>query len=227
LDSQRVGQDVVRQAADVLGHRRREEQCLALRRHVRHNPPNIGQKAHIKQAISLVEHEDFQRGQRHRALPQVIQQAARAGDRDINATAEVLALGEHAHAPIERHAPYARLVAEGRNRPMDLLGQFACRRHNERTQVPLRTRQQALQNGQGKRGGFPGPGLRQAQHVAALKHGGNGVRLDGRRGPIPERLHPRHEMRMQMERGKTHGDSFRKQGGDPGHHACPGALPLR
>ena len=42
------GSKVSRLAADIIGHRGREQQGLALCRHVRHNLPDIGDKTHVE-----------------------------------------------------------------------------------------------------------------------------------------------------------------------------------
>ena len=42
------GSKVSRLAADIIGHRGREQQGLALYRHVRHNLPDIGDKTHVE-----------------------------------------------------------------------------------------------------------------------------------------------------------------------------------
>ena len=77
-------------------------------------------------------------------LTQVIEEAARAGDSDIDATAHLLELGKHAHTAIEGHAAHSRLLAKGADSHMDLLRQFPCGRNNEGTHVAVRTLEQAL-----------------------------------------------------------------------------------
>jgi hypothetical protein len=48
-----------RQRGDVLRHRRREQQRLALLRHVARMRLHVGQEAHVEHAVGLVEHEDL------------------------------------------------------------------------------------------------------------------------------------------------------------------------
>ena len=66
----------------------------------------------------------------------------------------------------------------------DLCGQFARRGEHERTRradAAVRgVGNQPLQYGQHEAGGFAGAGLRAGQHVAAGKHRGDRLYLDGR-----------------------------------------------
>jgi hypothetical protein len=62
LDGDRRAQDVLSQVPDRLRHGRGEEQSLSPRRHVPHNPPDIGEKAHIEEAVGLVEDQHFEMG---------------------------------------------------------------------------------------------------------------------------------------------------------------------
>ena len=85
LHRHRVAQHVLRQAADVGGHGGREQQGLALGRQVLQHAAHVGQEAHVKHAVGLVQHQHFHAGQADVALREVVQQAARAGHHDFDA----------------------------------------------------------------------------------------------------------------------------------------------
>ena len=59
----------------------REKQRLPIGGNLFHNPPHVGQKAHVEHAIDFVEDEDVDIAEIHRALLEQIEQAARASRR--------------------------------------------------------------------------------------------------------------------------------------------------
>ncbi len=77
LDGDRVVQDAVRQPADVLRHGGREEQRLALRRHLLEDAADVGQEAHVAHAVGLVQHQHLDLRQVDAALAET----GRAGGR--------------------------------------------------------------------------------------------------------------------------------------------------
>ncbi len=89
LDVDRVVQQAVGEAADLVGEGRREEQVLPLRRQQREDAPDVADEAHVEHAVGLVEHEDLDvRAGRRCVWPCVVEQAARRGDQDVDAAAQ-------------------------------------------------------------------------------------------------------------------------------------------
>ena len=63
LHRDRVMLHLVHQFPDIVGHGGREQQGLALGRHVLDDPPDIGKKSHVEHPVRLVQDEDLQMGQ--------------------------------------------------------------------------------------------------------------------------------------------------------------------
>jgi|SRR5579863_5534688 len=85
----------------------------------------------------------------------------------------------------------------------DLAGEFTRRRKHERARAQSRRRtgveDEAIEDWQGERGGLAGSRLRDADEVAALKEGRNGLGLNGSRFGISERVQRGLERRGQAE----------------------------
>jgi len=99
------------------------------------------------------------------------------------------------------------VLAQGPDDRVDLLSEFARWGEDQGTDTPAGALHEPLQDRQHEGGGFAGAGLRQPQHVAALQHRGHGLQLDGGGYGVAQGLHPRQNVRMQMERRKTHRQS--------------------
>jgi hypothetical protein len=207
LYGDRRAQDVLGQVPDRLRHGGGEQQRLSLRRHVPHNSTDIGEKAHIEEAVGLVEDQHFEMGQIDCPLTQVVEEAARARNRNVDPGLQLLHLRLHAHATVEGDRAQGGVLSQSLGDRIELLGKFARRGKDQGTYMTLRALHETLQDWQHEGGGFAGAGLRQPQHVAALQHRWHSLELDRRRYRVAQCLHPRHNARMQMKRGKTHGES--------------------
>ena len=89
LDQLRLVQQLVGELLDLVGERRGEQQVLPLRRdrQQRHDALDVGDEAHVEHAVGFVEHEDLDLRQVHALLLDVVEQAARRGDEDLDAGA--------------------------------------------------------------------------------------------------------------------------------------------
>ena len=99
--------------------------------------------------------------------------------------------GKHTDAVLP-DAPAVR--AHGR---CDLHSQFPRRREDDGLDVAS-LHVEALEQGQGERGGLAGAGLGLADHVAARKQRGDGAGLDRRRRLVPQLLHRRQQPAVQL-----------------------------
>ncbi len=84
--------------ADHAGERRREEQRLALLRHAREDRVELLLEAHVEHAVGLVQHQDLDAPESHAAAVQVVLEAARRGDRDVERLPHLRELQPERHA---------------------------------------------------------------------------------------------------------------------------------
>ena len=90
-DSSRIGAGSVAEKKSVC----------ETRRQVLEHPADVGQEAHVEHAVGLVEHQDLEAGEAGVGLLEVVQQAARAGDDDVDAGAQGALLRAHADAAVD------------------------------------------------------------------------------------------------------------------------------
>ena len=81
---------------------RREQHRLTLGRRLVEELLHLREEAHVGHAVGFVEDDDLDRGQLERLLTDQVGETARAGDDDVDALAERLALGFEAHAAVDR-----------------------------------------------------------------------------------------------------------------------------
>jgi hypothetical protein len=120
-------------------------------------------------------------------LPHQIEQAPGRRDEHVNASVQRPRLRVLADTAENDEVGELQVAAVGRKAVADLGGKLAGRRENERAHgagAPARRGRggsEALQDGQGERGGLARARLGAAEHVAAGKRGRNRLQLNGRR----------------------------------------------
>ena len=189
FDQLRLVQQLVGEALDLVGKRRREQQVLALCRHrqQRHDPLDVRDEAHVQHAVGLVQHEDLDLAQVDALVFDVVQQAARRGDQDLDAGADDGQLLLDVDAAEHAGGPQSGVLAVFLDRFLDLDRQFPRRRQDQRAHgvaggggAGVGVLLQPLQDRQRKAGGLAGAGLRATHHVEARQDDGDGLGLDGR-----------------------------------------------
>ena len=187
-DLLRVAEVLLREAADLRGHRGGEQGDLLLLGGLSEDLLDVLREAHLQHLVRLVQHEVLELGEVEGALGQVVHDAAGGAHHDVHAAAEGGQLhtvsltavdGQHVHA---LHAG-----GVGLERLADLQRELTGRGEDEGLRRLLRD-VEPLQHGQGEGGGLAGSGLRHADDIAAGEEGGNGRGLDGRRGLVAEIL---------------------------------------
>ena len=168
-----------------------------------HDAPHVRQKAHVKHAVGFVEHEEFDVVKLARALPQVIEQAARRRDDHIHAGPQGLILPAIADTPVHhRHAQIGepRKIANG---GLDLRRQLArgFQHQNARGQA---ADPELGQDRQGKRRCLPGAGLGAADDVLSGQNQRNGAKLNRRRLHVTHRFDAFQNGGGQAKFGKRH-----------------------
>ena len=185
FDAHRIDDELLAEVLDRLGHRRREEQALAgLGQQVGHALQRMDE-AEVHHLVGFVEHEDLGAAKRQRALVDQVEQAARRGDKDVDARHQTAGLLAHRHATehaVHRHVEIAGIALHVVG---NLRGQLTRRREHQHAArgwlARLRIGRKAVQRRQRERCGLAGAGLRDAEQVAALQQGGDRLALDRRR----------------------------------------------
>ena len=114
-------------------------------------------------------------------LPHVVEQPARRGDEDLDAGAQRFLLRPHRRAADEQADAQLGVVRQAQADVVDLLGQLARRRDDQRLRRAARQVHELMQDRQQEGGGLAGAGLGGGDQVAAGEDGGDGLGLDGRR----------------------------------------------
>jgi len=182
FDQRRGVEDAVCQRLDLFREGGGEQQVLALLGQQGQHFADIVDKAHVEHAVGFVKDEDFNFRQVEGFLVDVVEQATRRGDKNIHPAAQHGNLRVDVNATENHRRAHRQVLAVGGNAFTHLGSQFACRGKHQgahRTETVAHIlAAQALQQGQGKTGGFAGAGLCAGQHVAAFKHNGDGLGLD-------------------------------------------------
>src|SRR5664280_2321324 len=134
LDRHGVMQDSVGQMADVLRHGGAVQQVLTLGGEVLDDAPDVGQEAHVQHHVRFVEDKDLYPGEIDRTLADMVQQATRAGDDNVDAVPERIDLRVDADAAVDGENGEARLAAQVAEVLGDLFRQFAGWGDDEGTQ---------------------------------------------------------------------------------------------
>ena len=214
-------EQAVGQRLDVVAEGGAEQQALLVLRHDGQHLLDVVDEAHVEHAVGFVEHQDLDLGQVEVAQARVVEQAARRGHEDVHAVAQLVDLGLHAHAAEHDHAlELGQVLAVGLHAFFDLGGEFARGGQHEGADgraAALVERAlaglEAVQHGQREASGLAGAGLRAGQQVAALQHGGNGLRLDRRRVFVALFAHGAQQRLGEAEFGKAHGSQSKPREG--------------
>ena len=153
---------------------------MARRRQQLDDALDVGNEAHVEHAVGLVDDQDLHGAHHQLAALEVVQQAARRGDQDIDATVDLPVLvGEGHAADDERHRELV-ILAVDLEALRDLGGELACRLEDERSRHAGSDPSvgQDIDHRQRERSGLAGPGLRAPKHVAALQDVRNRLGLD-------------------------------------------------
>ena len=129
----------------------------------------------------------------------MVEQAAGTGDDDLDPGAQFLDLRVHAHSAVDGGAAPFRMVAEGPDGIMNLLGQLTRRRDDQGADPAGRSFDQTLQDRQNEGGCFARSGLGQAHDVVSLEDRRDGLALDGGWCVIAERPDSGLDLWMEIE----------------------------
>ena len=145
-------------------------------------------ESHVEHSVGLVEDQDLDLGEIHGALPDVIEQAARCGDQDLDAPPEELDLGVDPSAAVNDRGAECAAAAVCLHCLGDLDRQLARGGEDEDSDGMPRRREacvggvsKAFEDRQDEGGGLAGAGLGGGKHIAAVEDEWNRRALYGRR----------------------------------------------
>ena len=131
LHTHGLTQDRVCQRADIAGHCRAEEQCLADVRHHAADLANVADEPHVEHVVGLVEHEHLDGAQVAVALVDQVQQSAGRRDEHIKPVAQrvdLLPLSDAAEDGERTDVQIPPIIAET---VVDLRRKFPGRREHQ------------------------------------------------------------------------------------------------
>jgi hypothetical protein len=151
---------------DFLRHRRREQQVLPLLRQTHEDAPDLRHEAHVQHAVGFVEHDHLHLLERQVAAFEVIDEAARAGDDDVDTALERGFLDRQVDAAECGAHVQARVARVGAQVLGDLHAQVRASARGSRRAGPVR-RRRAIEHRQAEGGGLAAAGLAEADQVTA------------------------------------------------------------
>ncbi len=178
LGNQWVDEDLVCQLAEILWHRRGEQQVLPFFRQVGYDPPDIRQKSHVEHVISFIEDQRVNLSDLYLAALEQIKDSSRAADDNLRSFPERLNLGVGRDSSVDSDGPDSGSSCEGPDLFIDLDRQFPRRSEDQGAWSRSGFFQQTLEKGKPEGGCLSGSGLRESKDIAAGNYRGNGFRLD-------------------------------------------------
>ncbi len=189
-----------------------KQQALALRRQQRQDALDVGNETHVEHAVRFIKHQHFDLGQVDRFLFDVIEQPARGGDDDFDATAQLGLLRTDVDAAVDAQRTQRQMLAVGDHRIMHLHRQLARRRQDQRPRLVARRRSagvgmtsQPVQQRQSEAGRLAGAGLRAAHDIMTGNDNRNCLTLDGGRLAVAGITYGIKQGGDEAEIGKAHG----------------------
>ncbi len=186
FDHRRRIQEAVGERLDLRRKGRREQQVLPALGQEGEDALDVADEAHVQHAVGFVEHQYLDVREIDGALLLQIEQAARCRDKDIDAALQFDHLRVDADAAEHDCRRPLRIFTVDAHALFDLRGELARRRQDQHAHgfAPARGRRpragrQELQDRQYETSGLAGTGLRAGQKIAACKHGGDRLNLDG------------------------------------------------
>ncbi len=195
---------LLRDAADLRGHRRREERDVLVVRGVGEDRLDVVGEAHLEHLVGLVEHEEAQLAEVERALLEVVHDAARGADDDVDAAAQRTQLhavrlpavdGQHVHALEVGGIPLEGLA--------HLQGELTRGGEDERLRLLL-LEVELAEDGQREGGRLAGAGLREPDDVASLEQRRDRRGLDRRRVLVADVAQRLEHLVVETEVGEAH-----------------------
>ena len=183
-DAHGIVQQIGGQPFDRLGHRRREEQRLALSGKQRQQAPDVVDESHVEHPVGLVKYEKFDLLQRDMPLPDQVEQTPRRSCQHVDAALQAVDLRTLVHAAENDAGTQRRVLGVVAERLVDLQRQFARGREDQRpdrtSAADGRPTQQVRQNRQREGRRLARTRLGRTEDIPAFQSGGDRLHLNGR-----------------------------------------------
>jgi hypothetical protein len=132
---------------NLRGERGGEQHGLSRGGHCPNNALQVGQEAHIKHAVRLIDHQDFEAFQLHITLLHEIQQAPRSRNQDFDAFFQGFDLAAGGDASVDGCAAEFCACGKSPHHLIDLFGELTRRCDDQGARHPARTVQEFIENG--------------------------------------------------------------------------------
>lgn len=187
-DADWIPEDAPSKSFDLGGHRRGEQQGLAVLRERTNDAPNVWEKAHIEHPISLVEDENLKVPEVHIAALHVVEEPPGRGDDDVDPAAKRILLWTHSNTAIDSLPSDLPSSTKVMQRLIDLRCELARRCKDEHAGLSRWLAVESLEDRQKKGSRLPGTCLRSPDHISPRKQDRNPFALDRRRRLIAKGL---------------------------------------
>ena len=198
-------QEGIGDALDLGGHGSREEQRLPGEGGQLEDTLDIRDETHVEHPVGLIDHHHLDPGQQQLAALEMVQQPARRGDQHIDAAVDQLVLLAEGNPADQQRLGQAGMLGIDVEVFRHLRRQFPRRAKDQRARHPRPgpATRQPRDHRQGEAGGLAGPGLGDAQHVAAFQRRRDRARLDRGRAVIASFGHGLENFRIELQVRKS------------------------
>jgi hypothetical protein len=184
LHQERFAEVLACERLDFGGHRCTEEERLPIGRHLTHDLVDLRRESHVEHSVGLVEDENLEIVEDQVLALEVVDQAARRGDDDVDSAAQRSLLRTERDSAKDFGDAQAAVAAVLLEALAHLRGELAGWSENQGSQ-PSRTAEEALDDRERECGGLAGACLSQADEVAPLERERDRLGLNWRRLPVP------------------------------------------
>ncbi len=188
-----------RELDDRRRQRGREEQRLPLRRQMFQHSANVRQESHVEHAIRFVEHEDLQPIESRVSILKVIEQTSRRRHQHVHSGTERVFLRTHADPAVDRGAGDRRVHGQIAKMLVDLRGQLARGREDERARGAALLADQSMEDRQHERCGLSTARHRRCQNILPCQRRRDGIGLNRRGSCETQFFDPAHEIGVKSE----------------------------
>ena len=175
-----------------------QQHGLAVARTATEEPLNVVTEANVQHSVGLIEHCEFDFGEREVSAFDVVNHSTRCSDDNGRAAAELVRLRLHRLAAVEANDRQVFFARELLKFLADLQGQFASGSQDQCGRL-IWFGIDEFEDRQRERGGFSGSGLGLSEQIKFFQSQGNKCGLNRRRSRVPDLSQSRQGFRRQTQ----------------------------